>query len=68
MGNGKGTSVLEILKTVEKVNDKKINYEIVGRRKGDAAIVITDPTLAQKELNFKCKYTIDDMCKHFIKF
>ena len=68
LGNGKGTSVLEILKTVEKVNDKKINYEIVGRRKGDAAIVITDPTLAQKELNFKCKYTIDDICTHFVKF
>ena len=63
LGTGKGYSVLEIIKTFEKVNNINIPYEIVGRREGDIDECYSDPTKAKKELNFKAKYTLEDMVK-----
>ena len=63
LGTGKGYSVLEIVKTCEKVNKIKIPYEIVERREGDIDECYSDPSKAEKELNFKAKYTLEDMVK-----
>ena len=63
LGTGKGYSVLEIIKTFEKVNNINIPYEIVGRREGDIDECYSDHTKAKKELNFKAKYTLEDMVK-----
>lgn len=63
LGTGKGSSVLEIVKTFEKVNNIKVPYEMVGRREGDIDECYSDPSKAQKELNFKTKYTLEDMVK-----
>ena len=63
LGTGKGYSVLEIVKTFEKVNNIKIPYEIVERREGDIDECYSDPSKAEKELNFKAKYTLEDMVK-----
>lgn len=63
LGTGKGYSVLEIVKTFEKVNKIKIPYEIVERREGDIDECYSDPSKAEKELNFKAKYTLEDMVK-----
>ena len=63
LGTGKGSSVLEIVKTFEKVNNIKVPYEIVERREGDIDECYSDPSKAQKELNFKTKYTLEDMVK-----
>lgn len=62
LGTGKGTSVLELVNTFEKVNDVKIPREIVGRRAGDIAECYADTTKAKKELDFEAKYSIEDMC------
>ena len=35
LGTGKGTTVLELINTFEKVNDVKLNYEFSERRDGD---------------------------------
>lgn len=63
LGTGKGYSVLEIVKTFEKVNNIKVPFEIVERREGDIDECYSDPTKAEKELNFKAKYTLEDMVK-----
>ena len=63
LGTGKGSSVLEIVKTFEKVNKIKVPYEIVERREGDIDECYSDPSKAKKELNFKTKYTLEDMVK-----
>lgn len=63
LGTGRGTSVLELVKAFEKVNDIKINYEITSRRPGDLAIAYADPSKANKELNWYSKYTIEDMVR-----
>lgn len=64
LGTGKGTSVLEMINTFEKVNKVKIPYIIKERRKGDVVECYADPTKAWKELNWKALYTLEDMCRH----
>lgn len=63
LGTGRGYSVLELVKTFEKVNNVKINYKIVGRRQGDVASCYASPLKAEKELNWKAKRDVYDMCK-----
>ncbi len=63
LGTGKGYSVLTIVKTFEKVNNIKINYEIVPRRSGDLAAVYADTKKAEKELGFRADFDIEDMCR-----
>lgn len=60
IGTGQGTSVLEIIKTFEKVNDIKLNYEIVARRAGDVTAAYADTTLANKELGWKHELSLAD--------
>jgi len=63
LGTGKGTSVLELINTFEKINDIKIPYEIVERRKGDVATSFADVSKAFKELGWKAELTIEDMVR-----
>ena len=63
LGTGTGYSVLDVLHEFEKVIGKEIPYKVVGRREGDIAISYADPTKAYKEMGFKTKYKLSDMCK-----
>jgi UDP-glucose 4-epimerase len=60
LGTGKGSSVLEVVKSFEKVSGKKLNYKIVGRREGDIISAYADTTKANEELGWKTKLTLDD--------
>ena len=62
LGTGHGYSVLDVVKTFERVNNIKIPYEIVARRPGDIAICYADPEKAEKILGWHAKYSLDDMC------
>ena len=63
LGRGCGYSVLEVVKSFEKVNNIKLNYKIVGRRAGDLAEFFADPTKAKKELGWEAKRGIEEMCR-----
>ncbi|PRQ17407.1 UDP-glucose 4-epimerase GEPI48 [Rosa rugosa] len=63
LGTGKGTSVLEMVAAFEKASGKKIPLVIAGRRPGDAEVVYASTDKAERELNWKAKYNIDDMCR-----
>lgn len=63
IGTGKGVSVLEIVKAFEKAAGKKIAYKIAGRRPGDIASCYADPSLANNELQWKAKLSIEDACR-----
>ncbi|KAJ9706197.1 hypothetical protein PVL29_001648 [Vitis rotundifolia] len=63
LGTGKGTSVLEMVAAFEKASGKKIPLVMAGRRPGDAEIVYASTTKAEKELNWKAKYGISEMCR-----
>ncbi len=67
LGTGNAVSVLELIKSFEQVNDVVIPYEVVARREGDVAVAFADCSKAEKDLGFKTKYTILDMCKHSYK-
>ena len=68
LGTGKGTSVLELVNIFEKVNNIKVNYEIVGRREGDIDSCYASNEKAIEELGFKPKYTVEDMCRSSFNF
>ena len=63
LGTGKGTSVLELIKSFEKVNDVKIPFSFVDRRVGDNAFVVADNSLAKSILNWSPKRNIVDICR-----
>ena len=60
LGTGTGSSVLEVVKSFEKVSGKKLNYKIVGRREGDVISAYADTTKANDELGWKTKLSLDD--------
>ena len=61
LGTGNGYSVLEVIKSFEKVSEQKLNYKIVGRRAGDVEQVWADTNFANDELGWKAKKNIDEM-------
>lgn len=63
LGTGHGYSVLEVLKSFEKVVGKPIKYEIKDRRPGDIATCYADTKKAREELGFVAKRGIEEMCE-----
>ncbi|XP_031551475.1 UDP-glucose 4-epimerase-like isoform X2 [Actinia tenebrosa] len=62
LGTGKGYSVLDMVKALEKASGKEIPYKFAERRAGDVASVYADPALAEKELKWKAIREQDEMC------
>jgi UDP-glucose 4-epimerase len=63
LGTGKGVSVLEAINSFERVTGVKLKYKITGRRQGDIVKIWADPSLANKELNWKTIYSLDECMK-----
>ncbi len=63
LGTGKGYSVLELIKTFEKVSKIKIKYSITQRRDGDLPICFANVSKIERELGWKAKYNIEAMCE-----
>lgn len=63
LGTGHGYSVMQVIKTFEKVNNIKIPYQIKPRRPGDIAACYANADKAFKELGWKAQYTLEDMCR-----
>lgn len=60
LGTGNGYSVLEIIKSFEKVTDVKLNYKIVDRRPGDIEKIWADTTYANEELGWKAEKSLEE--------
>ena len=60
IGTGKGSSVMEVIKSFEKVSGQKLNYKIAPRRTGDVIQAYADTSKSNKELGWKAKLTLDD--------
>jgi len=63
LGTGCGSSVLEMISAFEKSSGKKIPYKLCPRRQGDATAVYAATEKAEKELNWKAKYGVEEMCR-----
>ena len=63
LGTGNGYSVLDLVKTFEKVNNIPVNYKIVDRRPGDIDACYADATYALNKFGWKAEKTLEDMCR-----
>jgi len=68
LGTGNGFSVLDLVKTYERVNNIKLNYAIKPRRAGDIAACYADSSKAKEELGWEATKTIEDMCRDSYQF
>lgn len=60
IGTGKGSSVLEVIESFERVSKQALNYKIVDRREGDVISVYADTTKANTILGWKATSTLDE--------
>jgi UDP-glucose 4-epimerase len=60
LGTGKGSSVLEVIKTFEKVSGEKLPYKLVERREGDVIEAYASTEKANKVLGWKTELTLED--------
>ena len=68
LGSGRGTSVKEMVAAFENASGKELPHKTVGRRAGDLAELIADPSKAERELGWKTELTIEDAMRDTIKF
>ena len=62
LGTGTGHSNLEIVKSVEKIIDRKIDLEFDSRREGDAtSLVAKRISYTKRVLNWKPEYSLEDI-------
>lgn len=61
LGTGNGVTVLEAVKSFEKVNRLSLNYAIVERREGDVEAVFANNIKAKTLLGWNPKYGLDEM-------
>jgi UDP-glucose 4-epimerase len=52
-GYGRGFSVLEVLEQVKAVSGVEFPVRFAGRRPGDAVLIVANPSVAMKELDWK---------------
>ncbi|KAJ9577655.1 hypothetical protein L9F63_005735, partial [Diploptera punctata] len=65
LGTGEGVSVLQLLRTFEAVTKTMVPFEIQARRTGDIVSMYANTSLAERELGWKSKYTLEQMCEDF---
>ncbi|WP_338378426.1 UDP-glucose 4-epimerase GalE [uncultured Flavobacterium sp.] len=60
LGTGTGSSVLEVITVFEKVSNKKLNYQIVGRREGDVTEAYANTDKANNVLGWKAQSSLEE--------
>lgn len=63
LGTGHGYSVLDLVKTFERVNGISIPYEITDRRAGDIAVCYADTGKAKAGLGWEAERGLEEMCR-----
>jgi UDP-glucose 4-epimerase len=63
LGTGTGSSVLDVIKSFERISEKKLNYKIVSRRAGDIIEAYADTNKANTVLGWKAESSLDEAMK-----
>ena len=63
IGTGNGTSVLELIRTFERVNKVKVPYVFSDRRPGDLCSLVADNSILISKLEIRPKMSIEEMCR-----
>lgn len=61
LGTGEGVTVLEAIKSFEKVSGVQLNYVIGPRRPGDVIAIYANNDYARTTLGWEIKYSLDEM-------
>ena len=61
LGTGKGHSVLEVIRAVEKATGQVVRKTIGPRRGGDPPVLVADPANAQRMLGWEAKRNLADI-------
>ncbi len=68
LGSGKGHSVCEVLGSLEKVSERRIPANRVGRREGDVGFCVAEVSRAREELGWCTEKTLDDSARDVWNF
>ena len=63
VGTGVGSSVLDVIRAVEKVSGESVPYDIVARRPGDPVSTFAAPEFAQRALGWTAEHDLDTIVK-----
>ncbi|KAI3436791.1 hypothetical protein D9Q98_006202 [Chlorella vulgaris] len=63
LGTGTGTTVLEMVHAFEEASGLKVNVNLTDRRPGDAEAVWAATDTAERELSWRAKLTVKEMCR-----
>lgn len=64
LGTGVGVSVFEVIQKFQQVTKRNLPYSVGARRSGDIEKVYADPQKANKALQWKAKFSIEDSLQH----
>lgn len=68
LGTGCGVSVLQLLTMFEAISGTSIPYQIVGRKRGDVATLIADPSRVEKLWGWRTARDLPAMCRDAWRF
>ncbi|UNS95030.1 UDP-glucose 4-epimerase GalE [Streptomyces tubbatahanensis] len=63
LGTGVGSSVLDLVAAFEAASGRRVPYRITGRRPGDVATLVADPTAVSRAWNWTTKRDLAAMCR-----
>jgi len=61
VGTGVGSSVLDVIRTTERITGRNVPFRIVDRRAGDPTSTYADPTRIQAALGWTAQHNLDDI-------
>ena len=68
LGTGRGYSIMEVIKAVEQVSGKKVDYEIGPRRPGDPAKLVASSEKIKRELGWKPRFGLKEIVETAVKW
>lgn len=60
VGTGVGSSVLDVIRSAERVAERPVPYEIISRREGDPTATYADPRRCDDVLGWSAEHSLDD--------
>ncbi|HEY2193157.1 MAG TPA: UDP-glucose 4-epimerase GalE [Actinomycetospora sp.] len=68
LGTGVGSSVLDVVAAFEAASGCSVPYEVQGRRPGDVAVLVADPSRAESVLGWHATRDLTAMCADAWRF
>jgi UDP-glucose 4-epimerase len=64
LGNGEGYTVLEVIRTVEKITGRKVNVRYGAKREGDPTSLVADSSNIRNDWGWRPQFDLEDIVLH----